>query len=168
MSDKSTVTGVRAMGLAVTILTNRRPALRVVLVDDASGTPSIVDCSDIPASAESLAAQLHTLARAIDSRARGAGQVDRVVVRRADNPPRASNNEGPKLRLLAEGAVIAAIRDVVPVVDVGTGRDIGRWCGSNKEGADTAASNLLSAAGRDAMYVEAAAGAIAGLALGVP
>lgn len=168
MPSKSTVTGVRVMGLAVAILPNKRPALRTVVVDDANGTPAVVDCFDIPTSDESLAAQLHSMARAIDSRARGAGQLGRVVVRRADIPPRPSNAEGPKLRLLAEGAVIAAVRDVLPAIDVGTGKDIGRWHGSNKEGADGAARTMLETAGRDSRYVDAAAAALAGLALGAP
>ncbi len=168
MPAKSTVTGVRVMGLAVAILPNKRPALRTVVVDDAGGAPTVAECFDIPASDEPLAAQLHSLARAADSRARSAGQIHRVVVRRADVPPRASNAEGPKLRLLAEGAVIAAVRDVVPAVDVGTGKDIGRWHGSNKQGADGAASAVLAPAGRDSKYVDAAAAALAGLALGPP
>lgn len=168
MPSKSTVTDVLVMGLTVAILPNRRPVLRAVVVDDASGAPAVVDCFDIPTSDESLAAQLHSLARAIDSRARSAVQLDRVVVRRADVPPRPSNSEGPKLRLLAEGAVIAAVRDVLPAVDVGTGKDIGRWQGSNKKGADDQAKIMLEAAGRDSKYADAAAAALSGLALGAP
>jgi hypothetical protein len=156
------------MGLAVTILTNRRPALRVVVLDDVSGVPQVIECSDVPAGAEALAAQLHALARSVDTRARGAGQIGRVVVRRADAPPRATNAEGPKLRLLAEGAVIGSVRDVVTTVDVGTGRDIGRWHGTNKVQVETAARTLLEAHGHDDKYVEAAAAALAGLALGNP
>lgn len=156
------------MGLAVAIPTMKRPTLRAAVVDDASGTPIVVECFDIPAADESLAAQLHSLGKAIDSRVRGAGQIHRVVVRRADVPPRPSKAEGPKLRLLAEGAIIAAVRDVVPATDVGTGKDIGRWYGTGKESADGAAVTALRSAGKDGKYVEAAAAALAGIALGLP
>ncbi len=169
MPAKSTVADMRVMGLAVAILPNKRPSLRAIVVDDTGGSPTVVECFDIPTAAEPLAAQLHSLARAIDSRARGTGPIQRVVVRRADAPPRAIKAaEGPKLRLLAEGAVIAAVRDVVSAVDVGTGKDIGRWHGSSKTAVDTAGGALLATTGRDSKYVEAAAAALAGLELGVP
>ena len=154
------------MGLAVAILATKRPTLRGAVVDDAGGRPSVIDCFDIPAADEPLAGQLHSLGKAIDSRARGAGQLQRVVVRRADAPPMASKAEGPKLRLLAEGAVIAAVRDVVPATDVGTGKDIGRWHGTNKDGVDTAAMTLLTEAGKSSKYLEATAAALAGIVLG--
>jgi hypothetical protein len=167
MVRQSTVNRMRAMGLAVAILPSKRPALRVVVLDDVAGPPQVVHCSEVLVAAEAVAGQLHFLARSVDSRARGVGNIDRVVVRRADTPPRATNAEGPKLRLLSEGAVIASVRDVVPAVDVGTGRDIGRWHSTNKDRVEAAARALLIAASEDERYVEAAAAALAGLAQGV-
>lgn len=99
--------------------------------------------------------------------------MDRAVVRRADKPPRPSNADGPRLRLLAEGAVLAAVRGVVPDTRAGAGLDLGRWYGSDKAGVDAAGNAAVAAASVGAtvaarrQYGYAAAGALAGHAVGV-
>ena len=154
---------MRVAGLAVDVPAPNRPATRVVVID--SSDPSRVMASDTFSGDDvELAIQLHDAAEAVRSRLQGL-QVDRVVVRRADRPPRASNLEGPRLRLLTEGAVTAAARSVIVHTTIGTGKDTGAWHGTNKSTVDAAAAAILTAAGLSDAYLEAAAAALAGLAL---
>jgi hypothetical protein len=155
---------VRAAGIAVEVPSRGRPTARLVVLDDSSGTLQIENIADFPADDTDHATQLHDMAEAIRSRLTGLA-VDRVVVRRADRPPVPSHAEGPKLRLLAEGAVVSAARSVVVDTRVGTGKETGQWFGSNKEGVDAAAKNLLTAAARPAIYIEATSAALAALKL---
>jgi hypothetical protein len=119
---------------------------------------------DFTADDTDLATQLHDMGEAVRSRLAGVA-VDRVVVRRADRPPVPSNLEGPRLRLLTEGAVASAARSVVVTTRLGTGKDTGAWFGADKEGVDSAASGLLAAAGKPTSYLEAVAAALAALKL---
>ncbi|MHB1775721.1 MAG: hypothetical protein ACYCU7_07020 [Acidimicrobiales bacterium] len=130
-----------------------------------STDPSRVIASDtFPGDDAELAVQLHDAAEAVKSRLQGL-EVDRVVVRRADRPPRPSNQEGPRLRLLTEGAVTAAARNVVVDTRIGTGKDTGSWHGTSKATVDAAAAAVLASSGLPDSYLEAAAAALAGLAL---
>ncbi len=151
-------------GIAVDIPSSGRPAVRLVVVDDSTGSPKIEATADFPGDDIPLPVQLHDASEAVRSRLDGLA-VKRVVVRRADRPPRASHAEGPKLRLLMEGAVVAAARSVVVDTRLGTGKDVGGWYGSNKAGAETAAASLLGSHGLKDTYVEATAAALAALAL---
>jgi hypothetical protein len=108
--------------------------------------------------------QLHDAAEALKSRLQGL-VVDRVVVRRADRPPRASNAEGPRIRLLMEGALCSAGRSIVVDTLIGTGKDTGAWFGSTKAGLDAAADQIIGAHALPSRYREATSAALAGLAL---
>lgn len=155
---------MRVAGISVEITARGRPMTRLAVLDDVSGSPAIDNVADFPSDDVDLATQLHDGAEAVRSRLTGLG-VDRVVVRRADRPPRPSNQEGPRTRLLMEGAVVSAARSVVIDTRVGTGRDTGAWFGSTKAGVDAAATALLQAQGQPRPYTEAAAAALAGLNL---
>ncbi len=137
---------------------------RLVVLDDATGMTMIETSESFTSDDIDLATQLHDMAEAVRSRLQGLS-VDRVVVRRADRPPRASNADGPRLRLLMEGAVVSAARSVVVDTRVGSGKDTGTWFGSNKAGVDAAASRLLDRHGLAATYVEATSAGLAAIAL---
>lgn len=155
---------MRVAGIAVDVPKTNRPVARLVVLSGSSAAP-IVEANEVFSGDNAdLATQLHDMAEAVRSRLQGLG-VDRSLIRRADRPPRANNNEGPRLRLLAEGAVISAARSVVVDTRVGTGKDTGTWFGSNKTGVDGAAGALLTTAGLPTSLVEATSAALAGLAL---
>jgi hypothetical protein len=157
---------MRALGLAVDLPNPNRPALRAVLLEDSLGAgnaPSLADINvvdefDIPTVDDSRATQLMDLAEAISGRIRTL-KPDIIVVRRADQPPRASNTEGPRIRLLATGAVTAAARLLVVRTTLRTGKECGSAYGGKKDEVDTDARSLVTSASR----VPAAAAALAGL-----
>lgn len=133
-------------------------------MDDAGGSASIIDQLEITGDDTDLATQLHDLAEAVQSRLR-AIRPEAVFVRRADVPPRPSNTEGPRLRLLAEGAVVSAARSVVINTRIGNGRDSGRLCSSTKEQVESDARDLVRARGLALKWTEAAAAALTALRL---
>lgn len=155
---------MRVAGIAVGMPVTNRPAARLVVLDDAGGSPSIQVHEDYPSANAPIADQLHTQAKSVHSRLTGL-EVDRVVVRRADPPPRATNKDGPRRRLLAEGAVTSAARSVVVDTRIGTGKQTGEWFGSTKGAVDKEAKRLLDAAGLSERYLEATSAALAGLTL---
>ena len=137
-----------------------RPTTRLIVLDDASGSTTIVSSETFPSRDTDLATQLHDAAETVRSRLQGLA-VEKVVVRRADRPPRASNEEGPRIRLLTEGAIASSARSIVVETHVGTGKDTGGWFGSNKAGVDGASLTLLQNAGINATFVEATSAALA-------
>jgi hypothetical protein len=156
---------VRVAGIAVDVPSSGRPAGRLVVATDVSGSVAIDAVADFPGDDVDLPVQLHDAAEALRSRLGGVA-VDRVVVRRADRPPKATNAEGPKLRLLLEGALTSAARSVVIDTRIGTGKDTGSWFGSTKAGVDAEADKLLKAGALHGRYRDATSAALAGLALG--
>jgi hypothetical protein len=155
---------VRVAGIAVKILTRNRPALRLVVVSDDSGAPSIEATEEFTSDDTDLPTQLSVLAKTVESRLKGLAP-DRVIVRRADMPIVANKRPGPQLRLLAEGAATSSARSVVPDTLIGSGKDVGGWAGSDKASADAAAETLLIGHSCEKKYTEAACAALAGLAL---
>ena len=155
---------MRVAGIAVKMLSDRRPAVRLVVLSDAA-SPAVVEASEEYTSDDvDVPTQLHEIAKAVGSRLQG-HVVDRVIVRRADVPKRANNNEGPRRRLLAEGAATSAARAKVVDTRIGTGKDIGAWYGTSKNLVDDDAARLAKASSMNSKFVEATAAALAGLAL---
>lgn len=103
----------------------KRPTIRLVVVDNGSGSAAIAKAEEIPSDNVDTVEQLFHAARAVESRLKGLN-VDRVVIRQAD-AMYASRKEGPRRRL--------------------------------------AGAALVSAANEHAKYAEAAAAALAGLAV---
>src|SRR5450830_8630 len=146
---------MRVLGLAVDIPASRRPALRAVLLEvqlPADGVAPLTDVTvattfEVPSVKEDLATQLCELASAVTARVQTLTP-DVVVVRRADISQRGAGgrNEGPRLRLLAEGAIIAAARALV-VTHVRTGRECGLAYGARKEEVEADAATLVARAG---------------------
>ena len=155
---------MRTAGLAVDIPSPGRPRTQLVVLDNVSGSPTIVTSEAFPSRNTDLAAQLHDAAEAVRSRLHGLA-VEKVVVRRADRPPRATNAEGPRVRLLTEGAIASAARSVVVDTQIGTGKDTGGWFGSDKAGVDRASSVLLQAQGINPTFMEATSAALAAMRL---
>lgn len=151
---------MRALGIAVSLPSRGRPVASCAIVDrTVAGHDVLQNTFQITTTQEDLASQLADLATAARSRARSLG-VDTAWVRRADKPPRASNTEGPRARLLAEGAITAAVGEVVEIARIGDGKTIGQTLGVNKTQADALGAGL---AGPD--FEQAAAAALAALTL---
>ena len=154
---------MRVAGIAVALVSPRRPAIRLVLVDDSSGSAVIETVEEITSAPVDTVEQLFQASRAVESRIKGLN-IERVVVRQAD-VMHASRSPGPRLRLLVEGAITAAARVVVPKTHLGAGKDLGHWCGSSKAAVDDEGAELVARAGKHAKYGEAAAAALAALSV---
>ena len=133
---------VRVLGLIVDIRSGGRPACTGALIESVGGTQNFVDHFELTSQDTDLATLLADLGSSVKTRVRSLEPVDRAVVRRADLPPRPTNAEGPRLRLLAEGAVISAVRSLVGDVRVGSGRDLGAWTGTSKDAVDAEGEHL--------------------------
>jgi hypothetical protein len=154
---------MRVAGFAVGHGTKGRPLTRLIVID--SSDPSMpLTSATFTGDDVDLATQLHDAAEAVRSSMEG-NQADRAVVRRADRPTVASKAEGPRLRLLTEGSIVAAARSIIVETWIGTGKETGKWHGTNKATLDAAATAFLVSAGLPAVYLDAAAAALAGLAL---
>jgi hypothetical protein len=143
----------RAMGIAVELST--RPKARVALVEGTVTSPTVVEAFTITTSKATVAEQAHDIATGIRNRLHGLAP-DAVLVRRADFPPRPSNQEGPRVRLIVEGACVAHAMDVVPATLLLTGRDAAARTGMSKDTLDAAAEAV---SGGD--YAKAVAAAMA-------
>lgn len=118
----------------------------------------MIETFDVTAIDEDRATQLKEFAEAVTARIQTLNP-DIVVVRRADQGRQANNGDGPRIRLLVEGAVTAAARILVPQTTLRNGKECGSAFGGSKEDVDTAAQALSSVPRR----VPATAAAIAGL-----
>jgi hypothetical protein len=154
---------MRVAGIAANLTSAKRPTIRVVVVDDSSGSAAVERVEEIPSDNVDTVDQLFHAGRAIESRLKGLS-VDRVVIRQAD-AMYASRKDGPRRRLEIEGAAAAAARAVVVETHLAAGKELGEWCGTSKADVDAAGSALVTAANEHAKYAEAAAAAFAGLAL---
>lgn len=153
---------MRVAGIAVSMVTPKRPALRLVVVDDSGRSPAIERVEEISADDVDIVEQLFKVARAVESRVKGL-KVDRVVVRRADVPTQASKKDGPRRRLLTEGAATGASRSIAVDTRLAMGKEIAQWYGHPKAKLDDDGAALTTAAGEHSKYGEAAAAALGGL-----
>ena len=153
---------MRVAGIAVAMTSRGRPSTYLVVLDGLTGRQVIETSDAFPGDAVDLATQLHDTAEAIRSRLEGLS-LARVVIRRADRPPKARDTEGPKLRLLMEGAVTSAARSVVVDTVIGTGAETGAWFGSNKRDLDAVAGQLVNQHGLHTRYSDAVSAALAAL-----
>lgn len=155
-----------ALGLTVDVPTPKRPVLRAVLLSDPFGSSqvpslaqvSLSDSFDVPAFDDDWAVFCRDFAEAVSGRIRTL-EPDIVVVRRADIGARASNLDGPRVRLVATGAVTGAARILVANTHLRTGAACGQACGKTKANLDADAKTLVS----KAPHVQAAAAALSGL-----
>jgi hypothetical protein len=155
---------MRVMGLAASISGNKITVAAVILDDHARPEDgfdrqalSVEDSFDVKEAVDDLAVRLGELSKKVRGRARSIAP-DGIVVRRADRPQRPSNQEGPRLRLLAEGAVTAAAHEVIRNTVIRSGKDCGAAVGTSKDGLDKEAETILGG-----KYIEATAAAMSGL-----
>jgi hypothetical protein len=155
---------LRVVGIAVDARDPKRPLARLALADNGTGSVVIVTTLELPSDSTATATQLHDAAEALRSHLKSLGP-DRVVVRRADRSARARQTDGPKFRLLMEGALTSTACSVVPDTLIGTGKETAEWFGSSKEELDREAERILSAGSHPAKFGLAMSAALAGLAL---
>jgi hypothetical protein len=108
---------VLSLGLTVDVPTPKRPVLRAVLLSDAvpaGQVPSldeisVVDEFEVAVYEDDWAVFCKDFAETVSGRVRGL-EPDVVVVRRADMARTPTNKDGPRIRLVASGAVTAAAK----------------------------------------------------------
>lgn len=160
---------MRALGIAVKI-DGKKATVVGVVVDDELGPDDdhdiarakVTDSFNPSFEPVTEAQQLREAHKAVRSRVE-ALRPDAVIIRRADWSAQASRQEGPRLRLLVEGAIAAAAHDVEPNTHVRTGKDCGTAHGTDKATLDSAAQGIQG--GR---YREATAAALSGLVANRP
>src|SRR4051812_19708670 len=122
---------MRIAGIAVSMPTPKRPALRFCILDDAGGAAAVSHAEEISADDVDIVEQLFAVARGVESRLKSLG-VDRVIVRRADVPTVASKKDAPRIRLLTEGSAVGASRAAIVDTRLAMGVDLARWYGKSK------------------------------------
>jgi hypothetical protein len=146
------------MGIAVHIQSKGRPAAAAVVIEGSWGGPILVTSFKLTSTHDDLPTLLQDLGSGLSSRLSGLS-VDRVVVRRADKPTRPSNYEGPRTRLLAEGAITSSAKVAVDDVILADGKALGGRCPSaSKAALEAEAARLLPG-----LPLDAAAAALSGL-----
>lgn len=149
---------MRSVGVHVTMARKGRPTASVVVVDGGWGSASLVQQFDLTSNTDDFATVLHELGSSLRSHLSGLA-ADRVLIRRADVARVPSNKEGPRLRLLAEGALTAAARAEVEEVHALTGKELAdRSPASSKADLDSEAAQQVPGS-----PIEAAAAALVGL-----
>ena len=149
---------MRSIGVCVRLTTKNRPTANVVVLEGTYLTPTIIETCELTTSAAAVPIQLADLHNNLKSRLSGL-QPDRVVVRRADHPKRASNQEGPRLRLLAEGALVTAACSETDDVVLANGKDLAARAGAK----DKATLDLDATAIASGHATKACAAALSGL-----
>lgn len=154
---------MKTLGIAVTM--KSKSIVTFVLLDDHAeehvpSAVTVLDTFELPLEERPLAAQLGEAAKVVKGRVRSLSP-DAVVVRRADRPTRASNQDAPRKRLLIEGAITAAAYSEILNTTLLTGKECGQSHGSDKATVDAQAGALVQK-----KYQEAAAAALARLAEG--
>lgn len=152
---------MRALGIAVRV--NRwKSTVSLVLLEGDSGddesTARLVEQVPVTGDEEQWARHVGNAASAVRGHAKSM-RPELVVVRRADQAPRGRNSDGPKLRLMIEGGIVAVCLDVTSDVRVLNGKECGKSRDMSKENLDARAGNLVPNT-----YAEAAAAALAALA----
>jgi hypothetical protein len=152
---------MRIAGIAVSIATSKRPAVRIVVVDNSSGTPTFERAEEIPSNETATVNQLFHINRAVESRIKSLN-VDRVIIRQAD-PMHSSRRDGVRRRLEVEGVIAAAARTVVEDTRMAVGgKELGTWAKTSKADVDANGEAFIKGAGEKTTYSEAAAAALVG------
>jgi hypothetical protein len=149
---------MHVVAVSVHMSTKGRPAARVIDVQGAWGSVTDVQSFELTSNKQDLATILYELASGLRSHLAGVG-ADRVVIRKADFFKISSRQEGPRLRLLAEGALAGAARGEVEDVLVLTGKELAdRSRATSKANLEAEAERQISG-----IPVEPAAAALSGL-----
>jgi hypothetical protein len=127
-----------------------------VVLDGSRTAPTEAERFEVTTNAADVVDQIHELSASIGNRVLGL-KPDRAMVQRADFFKMASNQDGPRVRLLAEGAIAAAVRGKVPITRCLVGRDVATHAGVTKDALQAEAAAVVN----DDGYVEAAGAALA-------
>lgn len=151
---------MRALGIAVKV-SKLRSTVRLVLIEGARGadetTASVVEQLSVAGDETDWATHVGNVAQAVRGHAKSM-KADTIVVRRADQAPQGRNSDGPKIRLMIEGGIVAACLDVTHDVRITSGQECGKARDTTKVDLDGRAEAWL---GRT--HGEAAAAALSGL-----
>lgn len=155
-----------ALGLAVALPTPSRPVVRAVLLNDPFDASTVPTLADVSVSKEFDLTTTHTRWEKIAGQfyADVSGRIttlkpDIVIVRRADFHRSRGNADGPKIRLVIEGAISAAAIGHVANTHLFTGVECGRLYGRDKKDMDADAKTKVAKEDR----AEAAAAGLSGL-----
>ncbi|SRR6266511_971190 len=148
------------LGIAVAV-GGRRPRVSCVLLDGTRDAPIHVGAFDLTTASGDVIGQLDDLGKQLSSKVSGLN-LAAVVIRLADFTPVANRAEGPRHRLLVEGALAFSCRSRISEVLVRTGREVGQALGVSKDVADSTGRTL------DAKRADAAAAALSALPEGAP
>lgn len=144
--------------MQVTTRNKRRNVLGVILNSADDSVVAKIEHVSAPSHKEAMEARE---ARDSIASALRAHAVSAAVLFEADYHPQLKVTDGTKSRLRLEGACLAACREVITVVEVMNGPELGKACGGKKEDALHAAKSL----GVEVKLVEAAAAALAAKSL---
>ena len=152
---------MRVLGIAVRVNKWKSTVSLVLLEGDSGDDESnarVIEEFPVTGDDTAWAAHVGNVATAVRGHAKSM-KPDVVIVRRADQAPQGRNSDGPKLRLMIEGGIVAACLDVTSDVRVHTGKECGKARDASKDDLDTRASTLVAKA-----HSEAAAAALAAMA----
>ena len=128
---------------------------RVVVLDGTRSAPVDTEHFPVTTQAADVVSQIHELAASISNRVIGL-KPERVMVQRADFFRMASNQDGPRIRLMPEGAIASAVRSKVPDTRCLVGRDVATEAGVNKDTLRAEAATVIA----DDDYVDATCAAL--------
>jgi hypothetical protein len=152
---------VRVLGIAVRV-NKWKSTVSLVLLEgdggDDESTARVIEEFPVTGDDAEWATHVGNVATAVRGHAKSM-KPDVVIVRRADQAPQSRNSDGPKLRLMIEGGIVAACLDVTSDVRVHTGKECGKARDVSKDDLDTRAGTLVAKA-----HSEAAAAALAAMA----
>jgi hypothetical protein len=152
---------MKVLGIAVRV-SNRRSRVSLVLMEGEPGsdetTATVVEQLTVTGDEADWATHIGGIAKAVRGHAASMAP-GMVVVRRADQARQTRNSDGPKMRLLIEGGIVASCLDVAPDVRVRNGQECAKACATSKSDLDTRVLGLVGTA-----RAEAAAAALSGLA----
>jgi hypothetical protein len=149
---------MKSAGICVHLPKKGRPEALVALIEGSWESPTVTRTLNLTSPKTDLATILSDLGKSIESHLSGV-EVDRVVVRRADFQARQGSKEGPKIRLLAEGAIAAFAKSHVEDVLVLTGKELAdRSPAGSKDSLDAKGAELVGDE-----YGQAAAAALVGI-----
>jgi hypothetical protein len=158
---------MRAIGLAVDMPKPARPVVHFVVLDDPHGAADAAALADVTSfdafplkTAEAQWSQMTSQFFQEVSARVSTLSPDVIVVRRADVFRKGRVGDGPRLRLVVEGAITAAAMSHLPGnTHLRTGADCATKYGKSKDEMDADASSLAT----HKNYVEAVAAALSGL-----
>lgn len=143
---------MRVLGIAVSV-SNWKSTVGLVLLEGGTGddetTVEVVDHFPVIGNDAEWAVHVANVATAVRGHVQSMDP-DVVILRRADQAPHGRKSDGPKLRLMVEGGIVAACLDVTSDVQVRTGAECGKLLGIPKKELDAKAERITSKAHREA------------------